>query len=155
VGTVRTTTLVHAPVEVVYDLARDVGEHTAALAHTGARLLPPGRTRGPLAAGDAVHVEARHIGRWWRTDARVSMVDRPRRLVLVQERGPFRALRYHQAFAVTGAGTLVTDELEWSAAPGPLGRLVDGAGLRRYLLGLMLTRNAHLKRRAEVAAASR
>lgn len=152
-GTLRTTTLVHAPVDEVFDLARDVGEQKAAFAHTGARLLPPGRTRGLSATGDTVCLVSRHIGRWWRLDVRVSMMDRPRRIVVVQDRGPFRALRYHRVFAATGAGTLVTDELEWAAAPGPLGRLVDGAGLRRHLLRLLLARNAHLKRRAEVAAA--
>ena len=145
----RTTTLIHAPAERVFDLARDVGEHTAALAHTAERVVPPGRTRGRVEDGDLVCFEGRHFGRRWRLDAKVVLLDRPRRFVDVQVRGPFVRLRHHHVFAATGAGTLVTDELEWTSPLGPLGVAADTFAVRRRLLAVLLARNAHLKRRAE------
>jgi ligand-binding SRPBCC domain-containing protein len=148
-----TTTLIHAPVALVFDLARDVREHTAALVHTAERTVAPGRVNGLLAAGDLVCFRARHFGLPFALDARVVDVDAPHGFSDEQVRGPFRALRHDHVFVETGAGTLVTDRIEWESPLGLLGRLADEVAVRRQLLGILTARNAHLKRRAEVRAA--
>jgi len=152
VTVLRTTTLVHAPAELVFDLARDVDEHTAGLAHTGERTVAPGVRHGRLGFGDLVCFRARHLGVRWRLEAWIVAFDRPHRFVDEQVRGPFAALRHSHTFVATGAGTLVTDEIAWTSPAGPLGVLVDGVILRGYLLRVLTARNAHLKRRAEVLA---
>jgi ligand-binding SRPBCC domain-containing protein len=149
----RTTTVVHAPIELVFDLARDVDEHVAALAHTAERAVPPGRRHGRLERGDVVCFQARHFGLRWRLHARIVEMERPHRFVDVQVRGPFRSLRHEHVFTATGAGTLVTDTLTLTSPAGPLRPVVDGLILRRHLLRVLQVRNAHLKRRAEVTAA--
>lgn len=150
----RATTVVHAPVELVFDLARDVSEHTAALAHTGERVEPPGRTEGLLAEGDLVCFRARHFGLPMHLWSRVVRLERPGVFVDEQVRGPFRRLRHTHTFTATGGGTLVTDVVEWTAPAGPLGALAGALVLHRHMLGIVTARNAHLKRRAEVRAAS-
>jgi ligand-binding SRPBCC domain-containing protein len=152
VTVLRATTVVHAPVGLVFDLARDVAEHTAALAHTGERLVPPGRTAGRLEVGELVCFRARHFGLPMALCSRVVLMERPHRFVDEQVRGAFRSLRHTHTFAATGGGTLVTDVVEWTSPLGPLGSLVDAVVLRRHLLGVLTARNAHLKRRAEVLA---
>jgi hypothetical protein len=148
------TTLIHAPAPLVFGLALDVREHTAALAHTGERVLPPGRVTGRLEAGDLVRFRARHLGRDWGLDARVVLVEEPHRFVDEQVSGPFRELRHEHLFVATGAGTLMTDRITWISPLGLAGRLADEVAVRRALLRILAARNAHLKRRAEVAAAS-
>ncbi|HEV2087109.1 MAG TPA: SRPBCC family protein [Cryptosporangiaceae bacterium] len=148
----RATMLVHAPVELVFDVARDIGEHNAALAHTGERAVPPGRTRGLLECGDLVCFRARHFGLRWRLDARIVALDRPRSFVDVQVSGPFRRLRHQHFFAATTGGTLVTDAIEWTSPLWPLGLAADTLVVRRRLLAILAARSAHLKRRAELAA---
>jgi ligand-binding SRPBCC domain-containing protein len=148
----RATIVVHAPVELVFDLARDVDEHTAALAHTAERVVPPGRTSGRLEQGDLVCFRARHFGLPMSLCARVVELSRPERFVDEQVRGAFRSLRHTHTFAATGGGTLVTDVVEWTSPLGPLGTVADSLVLRRHLLGILTARNAHLKRRAEVRA---
>ncbi|MFI5956455.1 SRPBCC family protein [Cryptosporangium sp. NPDC051539] len=145
-----TTTLVHAPVEVVFDLARDVREHTSALAHTGERVVAPGRLSGRLSAGDLVCFRARHFGLRLGLDARVVSMEAPVRFSDEQVRGPFASLRHDHLFAPTGAGTLVTDRVVWRSPFGLVGRLADEIAVRRQLLGILTARNTHLKRRAEV-----
>jgi ligand-binding SRPBCC domain-containing protein len=152
VTVLRTTTVVHAPVELVFDLARDVSEHTAALAHTAERVVPPGRTSGRLEEGDLVCFRARHFGLPMSLCARVVVLRRPERFVDEQVRGAFRSLRHTHTFTATGGGTLVTDVVEWTSPLGPLGVVVDALALRRHMLGILTARNAHLKRRAEVLA---
>lgn len=148
-----TTTLIHAPAAVAFGLALDVREHTAALAHTGERVLAPGRVAGRLQAGELVRFQATHLGIGWTLDARVVLVDAPRRFVDEQVRGPFRSLRHEHLFAETGAGTLLTDRISWVSPLGLLGRFADEVGVRRTLLRTLIARNTHLKRRAEVAFA--
>jgi ligand-binding SRPBCC domain-containing protein len=150
VTVLRATTVVHAPAEVVFDLARDVSEHTAALAHTGERLEPPGRTAGLLEKGDLVCFRARHFGLPMRLCSRVVRMEPPEVFVDEQVRGAFRRLRHTHTFTPAGSGTLVTDVVEWTAPLGPLGRLADALALRRHMRGILAARNAHLKRRAEL-----
>ena len=147
-----TTTLIHAPAELVFDLARDVREHTAALAHTAERAVPPGRVSGLLEAGDLVCFRAWHFGVRMALDARVTELEAPHRFSDEQVRGPFRSLRHDHLFSATGAGTLVTDRIIWRSPLGPLGRLADEIAVRRQLLRILTARNTHLKRRAEVKA---
>jgi ligand-binding SRPBCC domain-containing protein len=148
----RTTTVVHAPVELVFDLARDVAEHTAALAHTAERVVPPGRTSGRLEHGDLVCFRARHFGLPMALCSRVVELRHPESFVDEQVRGAFRSLRHTHTFTATGGGTLVTDVVEWTSPLGPLGVAVDALVLRRHMLRIVTARNAHLKRRAEVLA---
>lgn len=144
--------LIAAPVDLVFDLARDVGIHTRALAHTHERVVPPGRTRGLLCTGDLLSLRARHYGVDWRYDTRVVVCEPPHRLVDVQERGPWRSMRHEQRFVQTGAGTLLTEELSWRSPAGPLGSAVDVVLLRRHLRHLLLVRDAHLCMVAEQVA---
>jgi ligand-binding SRPBCC domain-containing protein len=146
------TLLVHAPIETVFALATDVEEHLAALAHTGERVVPPGRTSGLLEFGDLVCFRARHFGLPWRMTARIVAVEAPVRFVDEQLRGPFQSLRHEHVFAATRAGTMVTDVLTWRAPFGVLGQVADAVAVRRHMLGILSARGTHLKRRAESVA---
>jgi Polyketide cyclase / dehydrase and lipid transport len=149
---VRTSVLVAARIDLVFDLARDVRTHIRGLAGLRARAVEPGVTHGRLGAGDLLSLRARHLGRTWRYDARVTVCEPPGRLVVVQEAGPFRSMRHETRFTQTGAGTLLLDELSWSSGAGPAGAAVD-ALLRRVLRRLLLVRDAHLRMVAEQLAA--
>jgi ligand-binding SRPBCC domain-containing protein len=144
------TTLIQAPAEVAFGLALDVREHTAALAHTAERVVPPGRVSGRLELGDSVCFRARYFGFGWSLDAQVVELVASERFVDEQVRGPFRSLRHEHRFTGTGAGTLLTDQVHWVSPFGLAGRLADELVVRRALLGVLTARNAHLKRRAEV-----
>jgi 8-oxo-dGTP diphosphatase len=139
---VRTSTIVVAPRAAVFDAARDVG------GFVGDRLRPiaPGVIRGLLAQGDRLLLRpSRGIVRP-RTSMAVAECVAPSQLLLEFERGPWRVLRYRQSFASTGAGTLVTDELEWRSPGGALGAAVDALILRRPALRLLLDRGRRLRR---------
>lgn len=117
-GLVRTATLISAPIDAVYDIARAGAE----------RDLPPG-----VAA------------------LRVVAEERPHRFAAVQRAGRWRSLRRQCRFVVTGAGTLVTDEVAWVTPLGPLGALTDTAVLRRRMLRALVARTAELRGAVEQA----
>ncbi len=145
--TIHLETFIAAPVDRVFDLARDLDLHARSMAATGERAVA-GRTRGRIERCETVTWRARHFGVWWSLTSRITVVDRPTRFVDEQERGPFRWFRHEHRFEARGDGTLMTDNWEHVSPFGALGRLVDRFVLGRHMRRLLETRNAAL--RAEV-----
>lgn len=139
---------IDAPIERVYDLARDLDLHASSMTHTGERAVA-GRTSGLIELGDTVTWRARHFGLWWSLTSRVVALERPTRFVDVQERGPFVWFHHEHRFESVGGGTRMFDHWEHRAPLGLLGSIVDRVNLGRYMRTQLATRNAALKRAAE------
>ena len=142
------TTEIDAPIERVFDLARDLDLHARSMAHTGERAVG-GRTSGRVEVGDTVTWRARHLGLWWSLTSRITAVDAPVSFEDVQERGPFAWFRHRHGFEPIGGATRMHDHWEHRSPLGPLGRIVDRLVLERYMRSQLETRNAALKREAE------
>lgn len=149
-GMIHLETLIAAPIERVFDLARDIDLHAQSMAHTGERAVG-GRTTGIIGLGEVVTWRARHFGRTWSLTSRIVAFEPPTRFVDEQESGPFRSFRHEHRFESVTGGTRMTDEWRHQSPLGPLGRLVDWMLLDRYMRGLLVTRNATLSRTAEQA----
>ena len=150
-GRIRLQTVVDAPIERVFDLARDIDFHQRSVQHTGERAIA-GRTSGLIGPGETVTWTARHLGRRWSLTSRIVAYDRPRLFVDEQVSGPFRSFRHAHAFEPAAGGTLMVDEWEHSTPLGPLGWLIDRVVLDRYMRRLLELRNDGLKREAEAEA---
>jgi ligand-binding SRPBCC domain-containing protein len=148
VTVINLTTDIDAPIERVFDLARDLDLHARSMAHTGERAVG-GRRTGRVDVGDTVTWRARHFGLWWSLTSRITAVEAPVRFEDVQERGPFAWFRHEHRFESVGGGTRMHDRWEHRAPLGPLGRLVDHLFIGRHMRSLLVTRNAALKREAE------
>ncbi len=146
------TTDIDAPIELVFDLARDLDLHARSMAHTGEQAVG-GRTTGRIDAGETVTWRARHFGIWWSLTSRITVVDPPSHFADIQERGPFVWFRHEHRFEpLEGGRTRMRDHWEHRSPFGPLGWLADRLVLGRYMRRLLETRNAALKREAEAAA---
>lgn len=152
--TIQLTTDIDAPIEEVFDLARDLDLHARSMARTGERAVA-GRTTGRIEHGETVTWRARHFGIWWSMTSRITAVDPPTRFEDVQERGPFAWFRHEHRFeALPGDGTRMRDRWEHRSPFGPLGWLADRLVLGRYMRHQLETRNAALKAEAEAIAGS-
>jgi ligand-binding SRPBCC domain-containing protein len=141
-------TLIDAPIDRVFDLARDIVLHERSMAATGERAIA-GRTSGPIEAGETVTWRARHFGISWTMTSCITEVRAPTAFADEQAQGPFRAFHHRHTFRAVPGGTLMVDDWEHEAPFGPLGWLVDRLILGRYMRRLLETRNATLKREAE------
>ena len=117
---VELTTDIAAPIERVFDLARDLDLHAASMAHTGERAVA-GRMTGRVEAGDTVTWRARHFGMWWSLTSRITEVEAPVRFADVQERGPFAWFRHEHRFEARDGVTRMYDHWEHRSPLGPLG----------------------------------
>ena len=148
-GRIVVETLIVAPREVVFDLARDVSAHTASAAFTRERAVPPGRTEGRLELGDTVTFEGIHFFLRLRFTARIVEFDRPTRFVDELVRSSFRALRHDHEFEEHGEATLMRDRLEWIPPLGFLGRIADALFVTRHMRSFVTRKQLALKEIAE------
>jgi ligand-binding SRPBCC domain-containing protein len=150
--TVVIETTIDAPVELCFDLARDVGVHAESAAFSSERIVEPGRMDGLLERGDLVAFEGRHFGIRQRFVARITELDRPIRFVDEMVHGAFRRLRHIHEFELIGNATLMRDIIEWQAPFGFIGRLADALFLRRHMAWFVFTKQSVLKQIAECRA---
>jgi ligand-binding SRPBCC domain-containing protein len=145
---IRVETVIRAPIERCFDLARDPDLHARSVAQTGERVVS--RTgAGLLGLGDVVTFEARHFGIRQRLTARITRFEPPHLFEDRMVRGAFRSVRHLHAFERIAEGTRMVDTFEYEAPLGPLGALATRLFLTRYLRRLLTARAAFLKRHAE------
>ena len=148
-GEITIRTWIAAPVEVCFDLARDVAAHAESSAFSGERLVAPGRLYGLLETGDLLCFEGKHFGFRQRFCAKITHVDRPHVFVDEMVEGVFRALRHAHWFSALDGGTLMSDHLTWRA---PLGALADILLLDRHMRWFVTAKQARLKAIIEAVA---
>jgi ligand-binding SRPBCC domain-containing protein len=149
-GHVVIETLIAAPRERVFDLARDVSAHTQSAAFSRERAVEPGRTAGLLELGDAVTFEGIHFFLRLRITARIVEFDRPRSFADELVRSAFRSLRHvHEFEERNGGATLMRDTLDWVSPLGILGRLADALFVTRHMRRFVTRKQLALKEMAE------
>lgn len=145
----RVVTPVAAPVELCFDLSRDIDFHTSTMANTGEKAVG-GRTSGLIGLGETVAWEAKHLGVRQRLTVEITAFERPTYFRDVMTKGAFKSFEHDHRFEATAdGGTVMIDEVVFRSPFGPLGRLVDFAFLSGYLRRLLTARAADIKREAE------
>lgn len=147
----RIVTVIDAPAEVCFDLARDIDFHTRSLADTGERAVA-GRVTGLIGPGESVTWEARHLGVRQRLTAEVTVFDRPSYFRDEMTAGAFRSFVHDHRFEPRDGGTVMVDEVVFRSPFGPVGWLVDRLFMTGYLRRLLEGRCRAIKQAAEAAA---
>lgn len=138
--------VIHAPIEVCFDAARDVGLHPQTVwPRTRERTLPGGRRQGLMEKDEIVIFEAVHFGVRQQLTSLVEELDRPYLFVDRMQKGAFRQMVHRHEFERCEEGTRVLDILEFASPLGPVGRIVDTFVLRRYMTRFIDYRQRQLK----------
>ena len=168
--TIVIETRIAAPLERVFDLARDVDAHVESSAFTGERAVAPGRTSGLLDLGDLLTFEGRHLGVRQRLTVRITEMEPPRRFVDEGVRGALRELRHVHEFYVDAAPhpafghprpaggereldvtvTVMRDVITWRSPVGLLGRAADALFVTRHMRWFVTEKQRRLKSMAEL-----
>jgi ligand-binding SRPBCC domain-containing protein len=147
----RIVTRIAAPIEVCFNLARDIDFHTRSLSDTGERAVA-GRTSGLIGMGESVTWEARHLGVRQQLTAEVTDFDFPKYFRDVMTRGAFQSFAHDHRFETVGRETVMTDEVVFRSPFGTLGALVDSVFMTGYLRRLLEGRCQAIKQEAEAVA---
>ncbi len=146
--TIVVETRIAAPIEICFDLARDVEAHIKTSSSTGERAVG-GKTTGLLDLNDVVTFEAVHFGIRQQLTSRIVEFDRPRRFVDELVKGAFSSLRHVHEFAVHGDAVVMRDTLTWRSPLGPLGVIADKLFVESHMRSFMVQKQSELKAYAE------
>ena len=149
--TLEEITIIRAPIDRCFDLARSVEVHLAGNIHCGeAAIAMAGITTGLIEIGQRVTWRAKHFAVWHHLTSEITVMDQPTYLRDVMIRGAFRSMQHDHFFRTLSSDSTEMKDVFRFAAPLPvLGRLVEIAVLRRYMQALLRERNAAIKQIAE------
>lgn len=145
VSSFTVVTRAQVSVERLFDQSLSIDAHLESMARSGERAVA-GVTSGLIGLGETVTWSARHFGWRFRMTSEIIALDRPRRFVDEQVRGPFRTFRHEHRFETHDGQTVMTDVL--TIASPVFGRLAERLVLVPYLRRLIRQRNDVLVRAA-------
>lgn len=141
-------TFIRAPVEICFDLSRDVDVHTASTSITNERAVA-GVTHGMMQLGDEVTWEATHLFVRQRLTSRITAFERPRMFTDEMQSGAFKRLRHKHIFEAREDGTMMIDELDFASPFSFIGNIVDWLFLENYMKRFLILHNDYIKNLAE------
>lgn len=149
--TLQERTLIHAPIERCFDLARSVEAHLAGNVHWGEEAAAEaGITSGLVGVGQRVTWRATHFGVRFRLTSEIVALERPAHFRDVMIHGPFRSMQHDHFFQALSPNRTEMRDAFCFAAPVPLlGRFVEMVVLRGYMQRLLRERSTVLQRIAE------
>lgn len=146
--TLRIETWIDAPIERVFDAARDLDLHIESMPGTNERAVA-GKLTGLIGADEEVTWRGRHFGVTQHFTSRITRFDPPGHFRDEMQRGAFRSFVHDHFFSVENSRTLMVDALLFSAPLGILGRIAERLVLRRYLERLLRHRGLVIKAACE------
>ncbi len=121
---IKLSTLISAPRERVFDLARSIDAHQDSTEGTQERAVA-GVTTGLIGLNDQVTWEAKHLGIRQKLTVRITAFNRPSHFQDVMIAGAFKRMKHDHEFLEQSGSTLMVDRFEFQSPFGILGRTVD------------------------------
>jgi ligand-binding SRPBCC domain-containing protein len=140
---------INAPIEVCFNVARDVGVHTQTALKTKGKAVG-GVTNGLLKEADSVTWEFVHFGIKQKVTSRVIFMDKPYSFVVKMVRGPFRFFIYIHQFIEEEEGTAIIHHFQYKSRFSLIGVLLDKLFLAKHMENFIVTRACGLKKIAEI-----
>ena len=143
------TTLISAPLERCFDLARSIEVHLLGNTHSGEQATAGIRT-GVIGPGEQVTWRARHFGVRQHLTSAITAFRPPTYFQDTMLRGAFHSMQHDHHFRTLPNGlTEMRDDFRFSAPLGPLGWIAERVVLRLYMTSLLRDRNTVIKQVAE------
>jgi ligand-binding SRPBCC domain-containing protein len=148
VATIHLTTLIHAPLEICFDLSRSIDLHIKSTKQSNERAID-GRTSGLIEEGEFVIWEATHFFIRQRLATRIVEMKRPSYFKDVMVKGGFKSMEHEHHFQLSNGATVMIDRFYYQVPLGIIGQVFDLFILKKYMTRLLVTRNEMIKKVAE------
>lgn len=141
-------THIKAPIENVFDLARDIDLHQKSTRQTKEKAIA-GKTSGLLGLGETVTWGAKHLGLYQTLTVEIIAFQRPLSFTDKMIQGAFKSMTHDHFFEEHNNITTMKDEFHFSSPFGVVGRFVDYLFLEKYMTNFIKAKNVILKEVAE------
>lgn len=146
--TIHVTTVIHAPMDRVFDLSRSITLHKRSMSHLQEDAVK-GRTNGLIECNETVTWQAKHLGKIRQLTTRITEMRHKDYFCDEMVEGDFTYMKHEHHFKEIGNGTVAIDIMEFGTPYGWLGRMFERFYLHRYMTRLLQLRNEVIKEYAE------
>ena len=141
-------TIINAPIERVFDLARSIDLHKSSTTGTNEEAIA-GKTSGLIELGETVTWRAKHLGVYQKLTVEIIKYDKPNMFCDMMIKGTFKSMKHIHKFTPHTNGTIMIDEFEFITPFGSFGKLIEFLFLKSYMTKFLLNKNNQLKQTAE------
>lgn len=142
--TIQLTTLINAPIQIVFDHARNIDTHQQSASKTS-EVAIAGTTHGLINKGETVTWRGKHFGLYLEHQSIISQMELYSYFVDEQLKGHFESFKHQHFFEEIDGQTIMKDVMEYETPYGFFGKLFDRIALKRHLTNFLLQRNSYLK----------
>ncbi len=146
--TIIITTKIKAPIETVFNTARNIDIHQLSAAKSNEKAID-GRTTGLIGLNETVTWSGKHFGLNLMHKSKITQFKFPTYFVDEMEEGHFKSFKHEHFFLTEKNYTVMIDQLDYETPYGFLGIIFDKIILKKYLTNFIKTRNEILKNLAE------
>jgi ligand-binding SRPBCC domain-containing protein len=142
--TIHLITKINAPIETVFNNARDIGVHIETASKTNEKAIA-GITSGLIELNETVTWEGKHFGLILHHQSKITQMQFPNHFTDEMLKGCFKTFKHEHTFTHENGITIMEDKLMYETPFGIFGKLFDLISLKEYLTNLLLERNQSLK----------
>ena len=146
--TIHLITKVNSPVQIVFDLNRNIDIHKLSTAKSNESAID-GVTSGLINLNETVTWYGKHFGIYQIHKSKITAMEFPNYFVDEMVKGRFKSFKHEHTFVEQNGKTIMTDTVEYQTPFGIFGRLFDQFILKNYLTTFITERNTFIKNLAE------
>ena len=146
--TIQLSTAINAPIEIIFDLSRNIDVHQQSTAKLNETAID-GITSGLINANETVTWRGKHFGVYLTHKSIISAMVIPTYFVDEMLEGKFRSFKHQHTFIQKNGFVLMEDKIQYETPYGIFGKLFDHFLLKKHLTTFILERNLFIKALAE------
>jgi len=146
---IHLTTIINAPLEVVFNLSRDIDLHQQSMQHTSEKAIG-GVTSGLINEGETVTWKAKHLFAERTMTVKITSLIPYTFFEDEMAEGDFKLMKHSHHFTSIQSNVTAMKDIFYFESPfGIAGKLFNYLFLTRYMKKLLQTRNETIKQVAE------
>lgn len=146
--TIHLITKIKAPIQIVFDLSRDIDIHKRSIGKSNEKAIA-GVTSGKIGLNETVTFRGKHFGIYLNHQSKITEMEDPNYFADEMIKGHFKFFRHEHSFVTQNGKTVMIDLVQYETPFGIFGKLLDKFTLKNYMTNLIRTRNEFLKNLAE------
>ena len=146
--TIKLTTEINAPIQIVFDLNRNIDIHKQSTSKSNETAIA-GVTSGLINKNETVTWRGKHFGFYLTHKSIISEMKIPHYFVDEMIEGRFKKFKHQHFFKQENEKTIMFDVIEYETPFGIAGRFFDYILLKKHLTNFIQQRNKFIKILAE------
>jgi ligand-binding SRPBCC domain-containing protein len=146
--TIQLTTKINAPIELIFDLSRNIDVHQQSTAKSHETAID-GITSGLINLNETVTWRGKHFGVYLTHKSLISAMEIPTYFVDEMLEGKFKSFKHQHTFIQKNGFVIMEDKIQYETPYGIFGKLFDLLVLKNHLSTFIAERNSFIKTLAE------